>query len=144
MNFATGVSMAVIAHGLALMAFFGASIQEIAGNNFGEGKDSMKSLATIGTWLITGLAYMVVVVFVTSYFPRLSGEGDGEWTKNPDFGLTNANCYGENPWFSDFEEKINFGASFIIFVLNFVNVVLICIQAFVHGRSAVKEDQSKN
>merc|ERR1719486_639647 len=100
----------------------------------------MKSLATIGTWLMTGLAYMVIVVFVTSYFPRLGGEGDGECTKNPDFGLTNANCYGENPWFSDFEEKINFGAAFIILTLNLVNIVLVCIQAFVNGRSASKAE----
>jgi hypothetical protein len=139
MNFANGVSMAVIAHGLALMAFFGTSIQEIASNNFGEGKDSVKSIATMATWFITGAAYMAIVLFVASY-PRLSGEGDGEWTKDPDFGLTNANCYGENPWFNDFEEKIQSGAGFIIVTLNLVNLVLVCIQAFVNGRSACKAE----
>lgn len=139
MNFANGVAMAVIAHGLALMAFFGTSIQEIASNNFGEGKDSVKSIATIATWFITGAAYMAIVVFVASY-PRLSGEGDGEWTKDPDFGLTNANCYGENPWFNDFEEQIQSGAGFIIVTLNLVNLVLVCIQAFVNGRSTCKAE----
>lgn len=139
MNFANGVAMAVIAHGLALMAFFGTSIQEIASNNFGEGKDSVKSIATMATWFITGAAYMAIVVFVASY-PRLSGEGDGEWTKDPDFGLTNANCYGENPWFTDFEEQIQSGAGFIIVTLNLVNLVLVCIQAFVNGRSTCKAE----
>jgi len=139
MNFSNGVAMAVIAHGLALMAFFGTSIQEIASHNFGEGSDSVKSIATIATWLITGVAYMAIVCFLMSY-PRLSGEGDGEWTKNPDFGLTNADCYGENPWFTDFEEQITFGAGFIVFTLNVVNVVLVCIQAFVNGRSASKAE----
>jgi hypothetical protein len=139
MSFANGVAMAVIAHGLALMAFFGTSIQEIASNNFGEGKDSVKSIATMATWFITGAAYMAIVLFVASY-PRLSGEGDGEWTKDPDFGLTNANCYGENPWFNDFEEQIQSGAGFIIVTLNLVNLVLVCIQAFVNGRSASKAE----
>merc|ERR1712060_601177 len=136
MNFLNGVSMAIFAHGLALMAFFGTSIQEITSNNFGESKDSVKSIATIGTWFVVGIAYLAIAVFVTSYYPRLSGEVGGEWTKNPDFGLTNANCYGENPWFSDFEEKITSGARFIISALTLANVVVICIQAFVHGRNA--------
>merc|ERR1712107_38388 len=114
-----------------------------ASNNFGEGKDSVKSIATIATWFITGSAYMAIVLFVASY-PRLSGEGDGEWTKNPDFGLTNANCYGENPWFTDFEEKIQFGAGFIIFTLNIVNLILVCIQAFVNDRSASKASRDKS
>jgi len=139
MNFTNSVAMAVIAHGLALMAFFGTSIQEIASHNLGEGSDSAKSIATIATWFMTGAAYITIVGYVMSY-PRLSGEGDGEWTKNPDFGLTDANCHGENPWFTDFEEQITVGGVFIMCTLNVVNVVLVCIQAFVNGRSASKAE----
>jgi len=138
MNFVNGVAMAVIAHGLALMAFFGASIQEIASQNFGNDKDSLKAIATICTWFFTVVAYAAIWAFLFNYYPRLSGEGNGEWTKNPDFGLNQATCWDNNPWFNDFETKLTTGAGFILGVLNTINLVLVCLQAFTHGRSASK------
>jgi len=94
MNFINGVSMAVIAHGLALMALFGASIQEIASHNFGDDKDPSKAIATICTWFFTGVAYVAIFIFLLNFYPRLSGEGDGEWTKNPDFVIESGDLLG--------------------------------------------------
>jgi len=136
MNFANGVAMAVIAHGLALMAFFGVSIQQIAGNHFGEEADTSKATATMGTWLVAGFAYMFILVFITVGLPNLSGN----WAQDKDFGLHN--CFSENPWFTDFEATITSGAWLVIAVLNLTNVVLVSLQAFVHGRSAGKAKNS--
>merc|ERR1712039_1146123 len=119
-------------NGVAMMAFFGVSIQQIAGHHFGEEADTSKAFATVGTWFVAGCAYMLITVFLIFGLPNLSG--DGEWAQNPDFGLDN--CFSENPWFTDFEGTITSGAWLVIGVLNLTNVVLVSLQAFVHARSS--------
>jgi len=132
MNFINGVAMAVIAHGLALMAFFGASIQQIAGYHFGEEADTLKAVATLGTWFVAGFAYIIIVAFLFVGLPDVSGDSR-DWP-DADFNL-NGDCFGENPWFTDYEGTISSGAWLVIGVLNLTNVVLVSLQACVHGRS---------
>merc|ERR1712039_203685 len=116
MNFANGVAM--------------------AGIHFGEEADTSKATATMGTWLVAGFAYMFILVFIIAGLPNLSGN----WAQDKDFGLQN--CFSENPWFTDFEATITSGAWLVIAVLNLTNVVLVSLQAFVHGRSAGKAKNS--
>merc|ERR1719277_587991 len=108
-------------------------------NNFGADKSSLKSMATIGTWLVTGVAYAFLIWFLMpgSHFPYLSGEG--EWKHKPDFGLAGT-CYDENPWMTDFETKIAAGGGIITCVLNIINILVVVLNAFVHWKTADTTD----
>jgi len=130
-SFRANLATAVMAHGLALMAFFGVSMQQMAEQHFGEGADTLKSAATIGTWIITGLAYFFVFVFMVWGLPDLDGEFGNN---NLDFNLNS--CYDTNPWFSDYESRLRSSAWLMVFVLVLVNVVVVSLQAVVYSRSA--------
>lgn len=139
-EFVNAAAVAIVAHGLSLMAFFGSSIQELSVNNFGSDKNCLKSVATIGTWLVTGVAYAFLLWFLMpgSHFPNLSGEG--EWKNKPDFGLVGTSCYDENPWMTDFEGKIAAGGGTIVSVLNIINIVVVVLNAFAHWKTAGTND----
>merc|ERR1712014_562317 len=114
-------------------ALFGTTIQEMSANNFGADASCLKSVATVITFSMTALAYFFVVTFALNYLPKVGGD-QGE----TDFGLTNANCYGENPWITDFEEKLLHAGVVGVVVLFMVNISAAAVQCFVHWKDAKK------
>ena len=135
--FYTNVGTAITGHGLGLIGLFGIAIQEIA--DASSEKPVGKRMSILSTLVITCVFYTVILFYIFVGLPTLSGEGDGEFTKDLDFGLEDgATCLDKNPWMTDFEDELlNTGVG-IVAILIVTNAILIIPSALAYAPSAEK------
>jgi len=138
-QFFQAMAMAITAHGLGLLALFGTTVQEMSTINFGDNPSFLKSMATIITWSIAGFGYAVITAYSIINLPADEADNQSE----DDFGLTNASCYGTNPWFTKFEEKLLASGATILMVLLLINVSVVSVQSFVHWKGQKKSEMNE-